>query len=44
MVLGSFIAGGALGTVIGALFGYMIACFSIVSKWSDRGGKDDGED
>lgn len=44
MVLGSFIAGGALGTFIGALFGYMIACFSIVYKWNDRGGKDNDED
>lgn len=36
-----FIAGGALGTFIGALLGYMIACFSIVYKRSDRKGEGD---
>ena len=41
MVLGSFIAGGALGPFIGALLGYMIAGFSIVLKREDD---DDGED
>ena len=41
MVLGSFIAGGALGTFIGALLGYMTAYFSIVYKRNDRKGEDD---
>ena len=37
----SFLAGGALGSFIGALFGYMIAGFSIVLKREDE---DDVED